>query len=228
MKFLNIVLIAIMCVLGFFSVIALIAVHSTLMTQYSFTLKPDGLIFYLSQVGHYKELFAGTITVIAAFFGLHRLNAAIETNILKIKSDRFAEWKLVLEARLPEAEVENPYMRREFIRVRYNFYESLNELTFRIENREQLTTIFQRHFQDLARFFEDMNEKHMHIAAYPNNNYAFSFDSFRFVFVGCADYIYNGAVADLLTLYVAQIDPARMIDQRIYTEGQNNYRRRVR
>lgn len=217
-----------MWILGAFSVIALFAVHWTLASKYVFDLKPDSVNFYLSQLGNYKELFAGTIVVMGAYFGLHRLNAAIDANILKVKADRFAEWKTVLDARLPEAEKENPYMRREFIRVRFNLYEHLHELNFRIENREQLTQVFQRHFQDLARFFEDMNERHMHIAAYPNNTYSYSFDSFRFLLVGCADHIYNGAVTDLQKLYVAQLDPARLIDARVFADAQNAYLRRPR
>lgn len=229
MRFLSGALIAIMWILGIFSVIALISVHWTLWNKYTFEFSADGLNFYLSQFSKYKELFAGTILIMATYFGLHRLTAATEANLLKEKSDRFAEWKAVVDSLLPEAEKDNPYLRREFIRARLNLYEHLHELNFRIENQAQLEQVFQRHFQGQVRFIEEMNEKHINLGGvYQNNTTSYSFDGFRFVLFGCVDHIYNGAITDLHRLYIAQMNPDRWVDPQAYQLAMNTYLRRPR
>lgn len=115
--------------------------------------------------------------------GLHRLKAATDANSDKLKQDHFSEWKTVLDIRFIEIEKADPFMRREFTRVRYNLFRQLYDLNFSITNNTQLTQIFQSTFQDLARFFEEQNNRHIGMGGvYPTNKYSYSFDSFRFYF----------------------------------------------
>ncbi len=225
MKIFNGLLLTIIVILIFMSLVALVTIHWTLCDKYSFSFSPEGINNYLTAFGQYKALFTATVATIAAYFGLHRLKAATDANSDKLKQDRFSEWKTVLDIRFIEIEKADPFMRREFTRVRYNLFRQLYDLNFSITNNTQLTQVFQSTFQDLARFFEEQNNKHVGMGGvYPNNTYSYSFDSFRFLVLGSVDTIYPEIVRDLQTLYLAALDQNRMIDANMFRTAQQNYR----
>lgn len=223
MRILKILLIVAIIILIIMSLLALIAVHWDLSRQ-SFLFTPEGAQNYLAALGTYKALFTATVATMAAYFGFHRLKAAVEANMQKVKQDRFAEWKAVLDIRLVEIERSDPFMKREFIRIRHNFYEHLYSLGFNIENREQLTQIFDSVFRELVGFFEQQNNRHIGMGgAYPNNRHAYSFDSFRFLFYGSVDKAYDTMVADLMNLYLSCLPAARQIDLEMYRIALQGY-----
>ena len=225
MKIFNWLLITIIVILICMSLIALVAIHWTLCIKYSFSFSPDGIETYLISFGKYKTLFTATVATIAAYFGLHRLKAATDANSDKLRQDRFSEWKTVLDIRFIEIEKYDPYMKREFVRVRYNLFRQLYNLNFSITNNAQLTQIFQSTFQDLVRFFEEQNNRHIGMGGtYPSNTHSYSFDSFRFLLLGSVDNTYTDIARDLQLLYLASLDPNRMIDVNMYQTAQRNYR----
>jgi len=225
MKIFNGLLLTIIVILIFMSIVALVTIHWTLYDKYSFSFSPDGINNYLTSFGQYKALFTATVATIASYFGLHRLKAATDANSDKLKQDRFSEWKTVLDIRFIEIEKVDPFMRREFTRVRYNLFRQLYDLNFSITDNTQLTQIFQSTFQNLARFFEEQNNRHIGMGGvYPNNTYSYSFDSFRFLILGSVDTIYPEIVRDLQTLYLSALDPNRMINANMFQTAQRNYR----
>lgn len=225
MKVFNWLLLTIIMILIFMSLIALVTIHWTLCIKYTFSFSPDGIETYLISFSKYKTLFTATVATIAAYFGLHRLKAATDANSDKLRQDRFSEWKTVLDIRFIEIEKNDPYMKREFVRVRYNLFRQLYDLNFSITNNAQLTKIFKSTFQDLARFFEEQNNRHIGMGGiYPNKSFSYSFDSFRFLILGSVDITYTDIVKDLQTLYLASIDPNRIIDINMYQNAQRNYR----
>ncbi len=223
MKILKVLLLVAMIILIAMSLLALIAIHWTLSEKsFAFTLK--GIDNYLAALGNYKALFTATVATMAAYFGFHRLKAATEANIQKSKQDRFSEWKYVLDIRLAEIEKSDPFMKREFIRIRHNFYERLYPLNFNIDGKAQLTNIFDATFRDTVNFFEQQNNKHIGMGgAYPNNKFAYSFDSFRFLFLGCIDNVYNNIVPDLMELYLRCLPADRIINAGMYKAALVNY-----
>jgi hypothetical protein len=225
MKIFNLLLLTIVVILICMSLISLVAIHWTLCDKYSFSFSPKGINTYLTSFEQYKALFLATVTTIAAYFGLHRLKAATDANNDKLRQDRFSEWKTVLDIRFIEIEKYDPYMKREFVRVRYNLFSQLYNLNFSVTNNEQLTQIFNSTFQDIVRFFEEQNNKHLGMGGvYPDNTYSYSFDSFRFLFLGSIDTFYPEIISDLQTLYLARLDPNRIIDVAMYQTALRNYR----
>lgn len=180
---------------------------------------------YLSALGEYKALFTATVATIAAYYGLWRFQVAADQNRDRLKQDRFIEWRSVLEVRFAEIDRYDPFMRREFVRVRLNLFNQLHDINFSIDNNQQLTAIFQNTFRDLADFFETQNNRHIGMGGvYPNNTYSYSFDSFRFLLFGSVDNVYPAALTDLQTLYLAAISPNRIIDPNMYQTALRNYR----
>ncbi len=225
MKIFNWLLLGIIVILISMSLIAIATIHWTLFGKYSFSFSPEGIDIYLVSFGQYKGLFTATVTTIAAYFGLHRLKAATDANSDKVRQDRFSEWKTVLDIRFIEIEKFDPYMKREFIRVRYNLFIQLYDRNFSIENNEQLTQIFQSTFKEHARFFEENNTKYIGMGGvYRNEKHSYSFDSFRFLLLGSVDILYPSIVSDLQTLYLTALDPNRMIDFNLYRTAQKDYR----
>lgn len=224
MKIFNFLLVAIIVILILMSIIALIAIHWTLYYKYSFSFSPYGINNYFTAFGQYKALFTATVTTIVAYFGLHRLKVATDANSDKLKQDRFSEWRTVLDIRFIEIEKIDPFMRREFIRLRYNLYQELYDLNFAITNNTQLTKIFQSIFENYVRFFEEQNNKHIDMGGiYNNNAQCYSFDSFRFLFLGSLDTDYPEIVKNLETLYLGKLDPNRIINPALFQTALHKY-----
>lgn len=226
-KILDKVLFGITLILMLMSVLAITAIHVHFFntSKYSFSFTPTGFDTYLLSYSEYKALFTGTIAVIAAYIGLHRVKATTDANMEKVKQDKFNEWKTVLDVRIIEVEKENPYMKREFIRVRSNYYEQLFHIDFKIQTKEELNQIFNSTFRDLVLFFEQQNNKHIEMGeVYPNNQYSYSFDSFRFLFLGCIYDYYDNIEKDLEELYLKMLPKDRSIDEETYKAALSRYR----
>lgn len=224
MKILKGTLDAVLIILIVLSLIALIVVHWTLFHK-AWLITPQGFENYITSLGNYKALFTSTVAVMAAYFGFHRLNVAIEANVQKVKQDRFVEWKTVLDIRFMEIEKNDPFMKREFVRIRHKFYEQLFPLKYNIDNQTQLIQIFDSTFRELVIFFEQQNNRHIGMGGpYPDNRYSYSFDSFRFLFLGCIDNVYNNIVIDLQNLYLNCLPGVRRIDGEIYRISVLNYK----
>jgi hypothetical protein len=224
-RFIDRTLVALIWVLGIFSIIALLSVHWTLFTKYYFSFSPSGLNFYLSQIGRYKELFGATVLIMGTYFALHRLNAATDANILKVKADRFVEWKSVLDTIiLPDLAKENSYMKRLFIRHRYSLFEKLYDLNFKIDNVGTLRQVFEEHFQNRVQGFEEQNREYIGMGGiYRDNQFSYSFDDFQFLFTGCIYSAYAGLYDDLKNLYLAQFPQNRQIDAELYSRAYSRY-----
>lgn len=223
-KVFNILFVVISFILILMSIIALTAIHLSLLEKpFSFT--TDGLNFYLETIGQYSSLFAGTITVITVYLGLMRLKAAIEANNDKRKQDYFSEWKYILEIRSTEVKDEDPRMVREFYKLRYELYVVLYSYHFKINNKDELQLIFDNVYnKEIIKFFEEMNQTALgtgHI--YPSKVYSYSFNSFIFLFLGCLNEYYKGMEDDLKELYLENIDPKRKIDYQLYQVALSNY-----
>jgi hypothetical protein len=88
-----------------------------------------------------------------------------------------------------------------------------------------LRKVFQSTFQGLSRFFEEQNNKFVGMGGvYPNLTYSYSFDSFQFLFLGVVDTIYPEIVRDLQAVYIATLNPNRLIDANMFRAAQQNYR----
>jgi len=204
------------------SVIALFAIHMTL-AHYSFSFTPLGLSTYIGAFASYGALFAGTIATTGVYFGLLRADSAIQQNNDKLRQDRFSEWRVVLEIRASEIEKYDPFMKREFVRVRWQFFNELHSRNFTIADKATLSLIFNTVFKDLVSFFETQNNRHISMGgAYPNNTSSYSFDSFRFLFLGSIETLYTGIDKDLMELYIAALPKDRHIDVGLYEAALRN------
>ena len=211
-KIFNILLVVISFILILMSVIALISIHLFLF-QKPFSFTSAGFNFYLETLGQYKSLFAGTISVVVAYFGLLRLNAATEANKDKRKQDYFAEIK-----------ARDPLMIREFIRLRHSLYEELHSKHFEIENEIVLKSVVDHIFGDgIIQFFESMNNEYIDMGGiYPSSTYSYSYDSFRFLFLGCLKEYYDEIGTDLRKLYLEKMAPDRTINKAMYQSAFEN------
>lgn len=141
-------------ILCIFSLIAFISIHLDLFKQ-NVQLNSIGINNYFLALGEYKGLFTGTITLITVYFAIERLYAAEIANKDKVKLDRFADWKMVTELRMSEIQESCPVFKREFSKSRYNFFDDLYKLNMTIKNKSQLEQLYNSHFGDLTRFFEN-------------------------------------------------------------------------
>ncbi len=167
----------VLCCIAFFSI------QKMLFRNY-FEFSPDGINFYINQFAKYNGLFAATITLIVAYYGIERLRAAERANIDKVRLDRYSDWKTITDARLDIVKDENPLFRREFINIRYQLFEDLYP-AFSIENKKQLQTLFNKYFANLIPALESNNKKQQGLGGiYPSSDYSYFGQNFLFVFLG--------------------------------------------
>ncbi|WP_109831117.1 hypothetical protein [Reichenbachiella versicolor] len=201
------------------SLVALVAIHWQLLElEFSFT--PSGINNYLSSYATYKALFTGTIATCAAYFGLLRVKVSEDANREKIKQDYFNEWKITFQVRSSEVERKDGRMIGELTKVRRALFNDLYSLKFNIQNKEELTKVFDKHIKPLVDFFETQNDRHVNLGGvYPDDQYSYSFDSFRFIFMGMTENYYDNIVQDLKELYLSGLNENRNIDAQMYNSA---------
>lgn len=207
-------------------VLSCMAFFSTqkLLFKSQFEFSPDGISFYINQFSQYNGLFAATITLIVAYYGIERLRAAERANIDKVRLDRYSDWKTITDARLDVVKDDNPLFRREFITIRYQLFEDLYP-AFSIESRKELQNLFNKYFANLIPAFESNNKKQQGLGGiYPSADYSYFGQNFLFVFLGSlTGEKYDNAVEDLLKMYCEKLQNDRIIDSLAYQSAAERY-----
>ena len=222
MKILNALIIIAISILCLMSLLALISIHGKVI-ELSPDFSPIGIDTYLSAYLPYKYLFTLTIATCSAYFGLLRVKATLDSNVEKLKQDRFSEWKTIVQIRCNEIALLDPKMTREIIRVRRSIFNYLYEKDFNIQNVGELTEVFNTNIAESVGFFETTNAKyHKYGGIYRNNEHSYSFDSLRFIFFGMLENWYDGMIDDLESLYVANLQAGRMIGEGLYQTAVQN------
>lgn len=221
-KIFKIIIIGITIILIFFSAITFLIIQSDLLnSRIDFT--PKGLNIYLNSFFQYSGLFAATITLIVAYFGIKRLEAADIANFEKIKLDRYSDWKIVTEIRINEIKDGNKGFIREFYKIRYNLFTDLYYDNLSIYDSKKLKEIFDKYFITRISFFEEMTNRNIEMGnIYKDGNYTYFFQNFYYIFIGSLDYTYEKVYDDLKILYLANLNPHRIIDEETFKSAQNN------
>lgn len=222
-KIFNLTIIAISAILTFFSLITFVIIQIDLLSN-KFQMTPAGINNYLSAFSVYKELFAGTIALIVAYFGILRFKAAEIANKDKVSQDRFSDWKNLVDLRITEVERNNPFLKREFARLRYNLFQKLYSNKMAINNLKELNEIFDDKFKITLRFLEEMNDKHVNCGGtYRDDKFSYFFNDFHFVFMGCLDDYYKDISSDLENIYIKSLDSKRIIDINLFNSAYKSY-----
>jgi hypothetical protein len=201
------------------SLIALALIHLKMFysPNYKFSFSLESIGGYLNIYGEYGGLFKATIATIVAFLGLQRLKVAIEANADKRKQDYFIEWKTVMDTRLNEIDEIEPQLRREFITLRQGLYSEIHGFDFKLKNKQQLTKIFENHFNSRISYFEEMSKKYFNTGGfYPSNKYSYAGQNFIFILSACFQSRYDNFYQDALDLYQENLPADRLIDQEAF------------
>ncbi|MBL3548825.1 hypothetical protein [Chryseobacterium sp. KMC2] len=210
-------------ILVLFSLTTFVIIQINLLkSDFSFT--PKGLNFYLQDFADYNALFGATITLIIAYFGIKRLEAAETSNKDKLKLDRYNDWKIVTDIRIDEVHNLNERFRREFYKVRFNLFSDLYESNLSITNIDQLKYIFNKYFRNYTNFFEEMTEKSLRMGhIYRDEQYTFFFDSFYYIVIGSLINEYPALQTDLKKLYIESLKADRIIDSKMFDSSYRRY-----
>ncbi|MGK6344355.1 hypothetical protein ACMGDK_19260 [Chryseobacterium sp. DT-3] len=205
------------------SSMAFIATQRNLLDN-DFEFSPEGISFYISQFAHYNGLFAATISLIVAYYGIERLKAAERANIDKIKLDRYSDWKIITDTRIDIVKDENPLFRREFINIRYKLFEDLYP-AFSIENKKQLQILFNKYFAALIPAFESNNKNQQRLGGiYSSLDHSYFGQNFLFVFLGSiTGEKYDKAGDDLLEMYNDNLQEDRIVNSLAYQSALDRY-----
>ncbi|MCY0977171.1 hypothetical protein PGH12_01360 [Chryseobacterium wangxinyae] len=210
-SFFNIIIITTSLILVGVSASALFIVQTNLCNDY-FDPSILGLNNYIKEFSEFKELFAATITLIVAYFGILRLTAAEVANREKVKQDRFNEWKNLLDIRIIEVEKNNNFFKRQFADLRWKLFERLYENKMEINSAKELNKIFDDEMRSSVRFLEENNDKYFGKEVYPDKHYSYMYTDFQFIFLGLLDKYYDGIEDDLKNIILNSLNPQRVIN----------------
>lgn len=216
-------------IIGFAIVLFLFSLITFLIIQWdlfnlNFEFTPQGVNNYLSLFSQYSSLFAGTITLIVAYFGIKRFEAAEQANQDKIKFDRYNDWKIVTDLRIDEFEEQNKRFRKEFYKIRYKLFLDIFDNDITIKNKQKLELIHNKYFKDRISFFEDMNEKSILMGnIYKDNTYTYFYDSLYYIFIGSLDEMYDNLDEDFKELYLSCLKPDRLIQKDMFIKAYKRY-----
>lgn len=216
MKILDKAFFAILIILFVFSFFSVIATLVTLWNDYSVSVSSEGFKNIISEFENYSNVFGATLAIFIAYLAIHNIkiatdasNAAIEaskaaldSNIERRFEERYADWKLTMDHSFVEIEQKDPLMKREFVRIRRKFFVDLYKRDFNVSNKKDLEELFGNHFKTLCDFFENQNSNFISKGVYPNLNYSYSYDSFRFLFIRSIDGQYDNIEKDLEEMYI--------------------------
>lgn len=220
MKFFEILFKIIVTILITLSTLAIVAIHYIGYRQ-GLYLHISGIENYLDLYGKFSSLFAGAIATLSLLFALLRLKEAAITNREKLKQDQFNEWKLTLEIRAEEVADKNSILKREVIKERLKMYNILHDYGFKIDNKKQLTEVFDV-LKDRVATFESSHARTVQLGEiYPDDKTAYSLQDFIYVFFGGIDQYYNKAFEDLTELYLNNISKNRIINSSLYKSSLN-------
>jgi hypothetical protein len=219
MKILNNILLAFVAIALTVMVFVILLLNYQLMTQYAFTPTVAGIRYYLAFFSDYKDLFVVAIAATAAYIGLQSLQQTVQANKERLKQDRFSEWKSRVDSRILEVEKNDPYLRRVFLEKRTKYFDALFDRGFYISNKEELAICFVV-FADVVPFLEDQNNRTIKLGqVYASNDQAYSYDAFRFVFIGAADGAYPTIETDLKDFYLGLLPNRLVVDQETYKQA---------
>jgi len=222
-KIFNIVIIIFSIILCIFSLIAFVFVHLEL-AQRNFQFDLEGINNYFAELTQFKELFAGTITLILAYYGLKRLETAEKSNRDKVKTDRFSDWKSITELRMNEVRDKNKIFVREFSRLRYNLFNDIYDKDMSIKNKKELDIVYDKHFNDITRTFEENNDDYVGMGGiYRTAESTYFFDDFYFIFIGCLDNAYDGMYHDIKNRYLSTLDANRLVGVELHNNAYTQY-----
>lgn len=219
----NYTIISIALILTSFSIITFIIIQIELL-KHKLELNPTGINYYLKSFSTYKELFTGTIALIVAYFGILRFQAAEIANKDKVSQDRYSDWKNLIDLRILEVEKYNPFLKREFARLRYNLFQKLYSKKMAINSVKELNEIFDDKFKKTLRFLEEMNDKHINCGGvYRDKKYTYFFNDFHFIFMGCLDEYYDKISVDLEKIFLSSLDSNRTVDEKLFESSYKSY-----
>ena len=159
------------------------------------------------------------IAATATYVGLQSLQQTVQANRERLKQDRFSEWKSRVDSRILEVEKNDPYLRRVFLEKRTKYFDQLLDRNFYIADKEQLAICLSV-FADVIPFLEDKNNRTIKLGqVYPSTNHAYSYDAFRFVFIGSADGAYPQIETDLKVLYLDLLPNREVVDEETYRQA---------
>ncbi|MDR6156609.1 MULTISPECIES: hypothetical protein [Chryseobacterium] len=210
-SFFNIIIITTSLILVGVSASALFIVQKNLCNDY-FDPSILGLNNYIKEFSEFKELFAATITLIVAYFGILRLTTAEVANREKVKQDRFNEWKNLLDIRIIEVEKNNNFFKRQFADLRWKLFERLYENKMEINSAKELNKIFDDKMRSSVRFLEENNDKYFGKEVSPDKHYSYMYTDFQFIFLGLLDKYYDGMEDDLKNIILNSLNPQRVIN----------------
>jgi hypothetical protein len=122
---------------------------------------------------------------------------------------------------LKEVEEFEPFMGRQFVKLRLKLFEDLFRFDFQIKSKKDLFTVLDTHFSDEIAFLERNKMFNRVGGIYPNNEHAFAYQNFQFIFLGCLDDYYDGMEDDLKEIYLSMLPVGRIVNNEAYVQAVN-------
>ncbi len=218
-KFLSKIFKGVTVILLILSVAAMILIQIDLGRNYQFDLSVSGITYYLLAFGKFKELFLGTIALVAGYVG-------VESFLETVKENRYTDWVARTEIRYSEIVKYDPQLKILLSHQRRTMFEYLEKENFSFNNKESLKLFFEKFIAPKVPYIEESNTRYENLGGcYPDENFTFSYLNFQYIFAEMVNLSksYPCILNDLHTMYIDSLPKNRTIDSALYNAAINDY-----
>lgn len=204
------------------SVFAIVLIQIDLAKNYQFELSVSGITNYLLSFGKFKELFLGTIALVAGYVG-------VESFLESFKENRYTDWVARSEIRYSEIASYDPQMKILLSHQRRTMFEYLEKENFTFKNKQSFKSFFDKFIAPKVSHMEERNIRYVDLGGcYPDNEFTYSYLNFQYVFAEMINLSnsYQDILTDLRTMYLDSMPKDRIIDKELYKTSIDNYCRR--
>ncbi|MDX9854420.1 MAG: hypothetical protein RBS81_11610 [Tenuifilaceae bacterium] len=175
----------------------------------AFTMELDisytGLNLFLNVFDKYGGIYTTSFTVLGISLVVEQISLSFQANKISTRT----EWKRKLDEKLDSLRNRNHYMYEHINLVADDIFDELFVTDQKVNNKEELTSLFDKYFKDVIPGYEQRSEDNIGLGdIYPQHSKSYSFKYFEEVLYRLLrpKWTYNRFYLDFRELYIAQVD----------------------
>ncbi len=196
-------------------------------SQHSFDFSPKGVKNFFNIFLQYKEVFAGTFLVLAAYFAINQLVVSKESHRQTQKAMHKSTWFPTLKEAIDDIKKDNLYIYKNILLNSNKIYDYVADRNYEFNSRKDLEGFFTEFLNAAIPLYEiyDVNYSDYE-GVYPNERYSHSRNRIMIVIATIASpsKTYNNFLNDYNELYENVIlngNFKRKVDEQLFNLKQN-------
>lgn len=197
-------------------------------SQLEFNLAPESFRNYLSIFLQYKEIFSGTILILAIYFALQQFVVAAESKKQSFVISYRGTWSTILLEKLKELKPHNIYLYKNILLHLNHIFDHVSRINFQFKDKNDLESFFNEFFIDSIQYYELYDaETKKYSGVYLNPDSFYSYDKTLDILLTIAipSRTYDNFESDFKNLFFKAISTSKILIRNIDPEEYKRIKR---